>query len=104
MAPEMPGGGSTVAARPPAQARLGWHSPLFTTQNGGRSGRPRARSGHGLIRAARAKGWPYLFLLPAVVAIAGIFVYPLIEVVRYSFYAGSVGSLSYVGTANYVNL
>jgi ABC-type sugar transport system permease subunit len=104
MAPEMPGGGSTVAARPPGQARLGGRSPLSMTQGRGRRGRPGGRSGHGLIRAARAKGWPYLFLLPAVVAIAGIFVYPLIEVVRYSFYAGSVGSLSYVGTANYVNL
>lgn len=33
-----------------------------------------------------------------------VFVYPLIAVVRNSFYSGSISSLSFIGTANYVNL
>jgi ABC-type sugar transport system permease subunit len=37
-------------------------------------------------------------------AIGLVFVYPLVEVVRYSFYAGSTDALTYVGTANYKNV
>ncbi len=48
--------------------------------------------------------WPYGFVLPALIALAGAFVYPLIEVIRFSFYSGSLGSLVYVGTANYEGL
>jgi ABC-type sugar transport system permease subunit len=48
--------------------------------------------------------WPYGFVLPALVTIACTFAYPLVEVVRFSFYSGSLGSLVYVGTANYEGL
>jgi ABC-type sugar transport system permease subunit len=48
--------------------------------------------------------WPYLFVTPALALIALVFVYPIIQVIRYSFYAGSTGSLTYVGTANYKNV
>jgi ABC-type sugar transport system permease subunit len=33
-----------------------------------------------------------------------VFAYPIVEVVRYSFYAGSPGNMIYVGTANYTNV
>jgi ABC-type sugar transport system permease subunit len=99
----MPGGGN-AAARLPAQAVLDRQSGPSTAERGGWGRRPTGRSRRGLIRAVRDKGWSYLFVLPAVVALAAIFVYPLIQVVRYSFYSGSVGSLTYVGAANYLNL
>jgi ABC-type sugar transport system permease subunit len=52
-------------------------------------------------RRGRREVWPYLFVLPAVAAIGLAFLYPLVRVVRDSFYAGSVGNLVWVGTANY---
>jgi ABC-type sugar transport system permease subunit len=48
--------------------------------------------------------WPYLFVTPALALIALVFVYPIIQVIRYSFYAGSTSALTYVGTANYKNV
>ena len=48
--------------------------------------------------------WAYAFVLPAVLALVAAFGYPLVEVVRFSFYSGSVGDLTYVGTANYEGL
>lgn len=48
--------------------------------------------------------WPYLFVAPALGAIGLVFVYPLVEVVRDSFYAGSTDTMTYVGTANYKNV
>ena len=45
--------------------------------------------------------WPYLYALPAVGATAFAFGYPLVEVVRDSFYAGNFDSPIYVGLANY---
>jgi ABC-type sugar transport system permease subunit len=48
--------------------------------------------------------WPYLFVAPALCAIGLVFVYPLVEVVRDSFYAGSTDTMTYVGTANYRNV
>ncbi len=48
--------------------------------------------------------WPYGFVLPALVMIICTFAYPLVEVVRFSFYSGSLGSLVYVGIANYEGL
>ena len=48
--------------------------------------------------------WPYLFIAPALGAIGLVFVYPLVQVVRDSFYAGSTDTLTYVGTANYKNV
>jgi ABC-type sugar transport system permease subunit len=55
-------------------------------------------------RRRRRQVWPYLFVAPAVGAIGLVFVYPLVEVVRYSFYAGSTDTMTYVGTANYENV
>ncbi|WP_284946500.1 carbohydrate ABC transporter permease [Acidisoma cladoniae] len=42
--------------------------------------------------------------MPAVWALAAAFGYPLVEVIRFSFYSGAVGDLTYVGTANYEGL
>jgi ABC-type sugar transport system permease subunit len=50
------------------------------------------------------RGWPYLFALPAVAALCGAFGYPLVEVVKYSLYSGSIGDLTYVGGENYTAL
>ncbi|HTW26415.1 MAG TPA: sugar ABC transporter permease [Acetobacteraceae bacterium] len=55
-------------------------------------------------RRRRHVPWAYLFIAPAVLALAGTFAYPLIEVVRFSFYSGSLGDLVFVGTANYQGL
>ncbi len=57
-----------------------------------------------MMSAARRPLWAYLFILPALLALAGAFGYPLVEVIRFSFYSGSVGNLVYVGTANYAGL
>ena len=48
--------------------------------------------------------WPYGFVAPAVLALAAAFLYPLVAVIRFSFYSGSLGNLIYVGTANYEGL
>ena len=45
--------------------------------------------------------WPYGFATPALAAIGFAFIYPLVQVIRYSFYTGSVSQMVYVGTANY---
>ena len=45
--------------------------------------------------------WPYLYVLPALAAIAFAFGFPLVQVVRDSFYAGNFDSPIYVGLANY---
>jgi ABC-type sugar transport system permease subunit len=45
--------------------------------------------------------WPYLYVLPAVAALAFTFAYPLVQVVRESFYAGSFDSPVWVGLDNY---
>jgi ABC-type sugar transport system permease subunit len=52
----------------------------------------------------RRRLWAYLFVAPAALAIAAGFLYPLAKVVWFSFYSGSLGALSYVGTANYAGL
>jgi ABC-type sugar transport system permease subunit len=49
----------------------------------------------------RGQGWPYLFVVPAVLTIISAFAYPLVEVIRFSLYSGDLGNLVYVGTANY---
>jgi ABC-type sugar transport system permease subunit len=41
---------------------------------------------------------------PALVALAVVFAYSFVEVVHYSFYAGSIGALTYVGVSNYREL
>src|ERR1035438_6570863 len=48
--------------------------------------------------------WPYGYMAPVLAALALVFGYSFVEVVRYSFYAGSVGELTYVGTSNYKEL
>ena len=55
-------------------------------------------------RQAWRRLWPYQFVLPAVALTGLVFLYPIVEVVRYSFYAGSTSHLIYVGTANYSNV
>ena len=45
--------------------------------------------------------WPYLYVLPAVAALAFTFGFPLVQVVRDSFYAGSFDSPIWVGLDNY---
>jgi ABC-type sugar transport system permease subunit len=56
------------------------------------------------VRRQRRTLWPYAFVAPAIAMIGLVFAYPIVEVVRYSFYAGSPGSMIYVGTANYTNV
>ncbi|MDA8291682.1 MAG: sugar ABC transporter permease [Actinomycetota bacterium] len=51
-------------------------------------------------RRRRAR-WPVAYVAPAVIALGVTFGYSFVEVVRYSFYAGSLGALTYVGGANY---
>jgi ABC-type sugar transport system permease subunit len=64
----------------------------------------RAVTVHRARRARRAL-WPYGFVAPAVLMLALVFVYPIVQVIRYSFFAGSPGeSMTYVGTANYRNV
>jgi hypothetical protein len=55
-------------------------------------------------RRARRVLWPYQFIAPAIALTGLVFVYPIVQVVRYSFYAGSTSHLTYVGTANYSNV
>src|ERR1035441_3230850 len=52
----------------------------------------------------RRQLWPYGYMGPAVVALLVVFAYSFVEVVHYSFYAGSVGALTYVGVSNYREL
>ena len=52
----------------------------------------------------RSERWPYLFILPMLAILGLVFLYPLVTVFRDSFYGGSVGQLTYVGAANYINL
>jgi ABC-type sugar transport system permease subunit len=62
----------------------------------------RAREHKG--RRPRRPLWPYVFVLPAIAAIGLVFLYPMVQVIRYSFYAGSTDQMTYVGTANYTNV
>jgi len=64
----------------------------------------RALPAEGRRRRRRRPVWPYVFALPTVAAIGLVFGYPLVMVVRDSFYAGSANFLVYVGTANYRNV
>ncbi len=60
----------------------------------------RARSAPRRLRLARP-GWPQAFLLPALAAIGLCFLFPLVVVIRDSFYGGSVADLVPVGLNNY---
>lgn len=52
----------------------------------------------------RRQWWAYGYMTPVLVVLAVVFGYSFVQVVHYSFYAGSIGSLVYVGTANYREL
>jgi multiple sugar transport system permease protein len=52
-------------------------------------------------RRRRRALWPYLYALPAVAAMGFAFGYPLVQVVRDSFYAGNFDSPIYVAFDNY---
>jgi ABC-type sugar transport system permease subunit len=52
----------------------------------------------------RRQLWPYGYMAPVLIMLALTFGYSFVEVVRYSFYAGSIGQLVYVGFANYKEL
>ena len=45
--------------------------------------------------------WPYGFVLPAVIAIGFGFIFPLVTVIRNSFYSGTFYKLTFVGFDNY---
>ena len=60
----------------------------------------RARSAPRRLRLVRP-GWPQAFLLPALAAIGLCFLFPLVVVIRDSFYGGSVADLVPVGLNNY---
>lgn len=59
------------------------------------AGAPRA------VRRRRGATWPYLFVLPAVAALGFGFVFPLVSVVRNSFFAGTFYEQQYVGLGNF---
>jgi ABC-type sugar transport system permease subunit len=70
-----------------------------------RSSESDERPTSGMKRAWRRRQlWPYGYMAPVLIALGLVFGYSFVEVVRYSFYAGSVGQLTYVGTANYKEL
>jgi ABC-type sugar transport system permease subunit len=52
-------------------------------------------------RRRRRVFWPYLYALPAVAAMVFAFGFPLVQVVRDSFYAGNFDSPIWVGLDNY---
>jgi ABC-type sugar transport system permease subunit len=52
-------------------------------------------------RQRRRAVWPYLYALPAFVAMAFAFFFPLVQVIRDSFYAGNFASPVWVGLDNY---
>jgi ABC-type sugar transport system permease subunit len=52
-------------------------------------------------RARRRQRWPYLYMVPALLLVTGVFLYPLAEVVRMSLYATGNGPSIWVGLENY---
>lgn len=52
-------------------------------------------------RRPHREKWPYFFLLPTLLLMALVFVYPLITVVVNSFFRGRVGGQKFVGIDNY---
>jgi ABC-type sugar transport system permease subunit len=43
----------------------------------------------------------YLYLAPMILMLAVVFGYPIVSVIRYSFYSGNINRLVYVGLGNY---
>lgn len=65
---------------------------------------PRAAAGEPVARAGgrrRRPAWPYWFVLPAALAIGFGFIFPLVSVVRNSFFAGTFYAQTYVGLGNF---
>src|SRR5437773_29559 len=52
-------------------------------------------------RHRRRVFWPYLYVLPALCAMGFAFAFPLVQVVRDSFYAGNFAAPIWVGLDNY---
>jgi ABC-type sugar transport system permease subunit len=63
--------------------------------------RRRATSGPARVARRRQPLWPLLFVLPTIAALGFGFVYPLITVIRNSFYAGTFYELDFVGLDNF---
>ena len=63
----------------------------------------RRRASPGKLGAARRRRslWPVLFVLPAIAALAFGFLYPLVTVIRNSFYAGTFYEMDFVGLNNF---
>ncbi len=63
----------------------------------------RSRPSRRAARRRRGSGrlWPYLFALPALAVLGLVFAYPLVAVVRDSFYSGTASNLSFSGLSNY---
>ena len=68
------------------------------------SDRPLAAAAQPPRGGRRRQWWPYGYMAPVLVVLGVVFGYSFVEVVHYSFYAGSIGSLVWVGTANYREL
>ena len=52
-------------------------------------------------RRRRGEAWPYMFILPMVCCVGLVFAYPLVTVVRNSFYTQSLGQTTFSGLSNY---
>lgn len=63
--------------------------------------RRRATSGPARVARRRQPLWPLLFVLPTIAALGFGFVYPLVTVIRNSFYAGTFYELDFVGLDNF---
>jgi ABC-type sugar transport system permease subunit len=57
------------------------------------------------IKPRRDRGliW-YLYVAPAVLVMAFVFGYPIVSVIRYSFYSGNINNLVFVGWTNYMSV
>jgi ABC-type sugar transport system permease subunit len=93
-----------VADAPPASSTARSGLPSAPPPAGRAGGAPRLSQWPRLRSRITWRGWSYVFVLPAVVALAATFGYPLVEVARFSFYAGTIQQPVYVGTGNYLEL
>lgn len=55
-------------------------------------------------RRRTREGWPYLFVVPMVACLGLVFAYPLVSVVRNSFYTESIGQATFNGIGNYTSV
>jgi ABC-type sugar transport system permease subunit len=77
------------------------NSEILTQSSTNAEGQPASATKRG---RRRRNLWAYGYMSPVLVALAVVFGYSFVEVVHYSFYAGGVGQLTYVGTSNYHEL